>query len=142
MPVNFHFADISFRLKNSLFLKKWVRGVVKLYKKKSGDINFILCSDDFLLELNRKHLKHDTFTDILTFDLSENTEIVSGDIFISVERVRENAKKFSVNFDDELHRVMIHGILHLLGFSDKTKMQKRQMREAEDACLQQLKLNL
>jgi rRNA maturation RNase YbeY len=92
--------------------------------------------------MNQHHLRHNTFTDILTFDLSENPEILTADIFISVDRVRENAKKFDVKFDDELHRVMIHGILHLLGYSDKTKKESLQMRAAEDECLKQLKINL
>ena len=99
-----------------------------------GEIQFIYCSDSYLLQLNRQYLQHDTFTDIITFDYSAE-KTVSGDIFISIDRVSENAKKFSHSFEDELHRVMAHGVLHLMGFKDKSKKTKLQMTTEEDKAL-------
>ena len=97
-------------------------------------INFIFCDDAYLLEMNQEYLKHDTFTDIITFDYG-SSEAVSGDIFISVDRIRENAAKLQQNALDELHRVMIHGILHLIGYKDKSPADKAQMTSKEDKYL-------
>jgi len=102
---------------------------------KTGEINFVFCSDSFLLELNNKYLRHNTLTDILTFPDGDNKDIIGGDIYISVPRVRENAVELGELFEDELHRVMIHGVLHLCGFKDKTKLEKEEMRLMEDLCL-------
>lgn len=100
-----------------------------------GQINVIFCSDQYLLQLNKGYLKHDYFTDILTFDLSEGAGPLEGDLFISIPRIRENAKLLKVDFSQELHRVIVHGVLHLMGYSDKKSADKARMREKEDAYL-------
>jgi probable rRNA maturation factor len=99
------------------------------------EINYIFCSDSYLLSLNQGFLKHNTFTDIITFDNSEDPSSLEGEIYISIERVKENAKKYNVPIEDELSRVMIHGVLHLLGFKDKKPTEKALMRKKEEACL-------
>lgn len=133
MPVYFHKEEVDFIFEKPVRIKRWIKSVIASFKRKSGNINFIFCSDNFLLALNKKHLKHDYFTDVITFDLSEDSGTISGDIYISIERVKDNAGKGS--FEDELHRVMIHGILHLLGYSDKTPAKQKQMRKLENQCL-------
>jgi probable rRNA maturation factor len=121
--------------------KKWGVGRMKKKKRPPGDINFIFCSDEHLLGINKQYLNHDTYTDIVTFDYSSEAQQqpVSGDIFISIDRVKENAEKFSKSFEDELHRVIIHGVLHLLGYKDKTKSAKEEMTKEEDMSLKMLK---
>ncbi len=189
--ISFNSEDIQFNLKNKTKLKNWIVSTIEnpprssgsfRAGKKAGDISFVFCSDAFLLEMNKKYLNHDTYTDIITFDYSKddsnnNTRFslldsapsdksevtareskskgtktnspISGDIFISIDRVQENAGKFSPidsaqggkqrkkssNFEDELHRVIIHGVLHLLGYKDKTKIAKAEMRKQENLCL-------
>ena len=135
MPVHFHKEDIRFRLPSAGKLPAWIRSVIRGYGKKAGDITYIFCSDPYLREMNIRYLSHSTYTDILTFDTSTAKGITSGDIFISVDRVRSNAETYSTTFRDELHRVMIHGVLHLLGFDDKTDAARRRMRKKEDECL-------
>ena len=103
--------------------------------KKLAEINIIFCSDDYLLEINQQYLNHSTLTDIVTFDHGDDSDGLSGDIFISIDRVKENAPKFNIDFETELHRVMIHGVLHLAGYSDKSERQKTVMRKREDAYL-------
>jgi len=139
--ITFNNEDIAFTLKNKTILKKWISSVIQQKKRKPGDINFIFCSDDFLLEVNKKYLNHNTLTDIITFDYSKEDpkQAISGDIFISIDRIKENAKKFSKTYENELHRVMIHGVLHLLGYTDKTKSSKAEMTRQEDACLKLIK---
>lgn len=126
--------EIRFRFLKRNQITQWIKKVILIEGHKCGTINIVFCSDQFLLRLNKRFLKHDYFTDIITFDASVN-DIVSGDIFISVDRVRENAKDLRLTFSSELHRVIIHGILHLIGYKDKTKTQKNDMRLREDACL-------
>jgi len=140
--ITFHTEDIKFSLKNKTILKKWISSVIEKKKRKPGDLNFIFCSDEHLLGINRQYLNHDTYTDIITFDYSkEDVKLpVSGDIFISIDRVKENAGKFSKSFENELHRIIIHGTLHLLGYKDKTKAAKQEMTMEEDKCLKLLKL--
>lgn len=135
--INFYNEDIKFTLKNKSVLKQWVVSTIEKKKRKAGEITFIFCSDEHLLKMNKQYLKHDTYTDIITFDYS-TTEVISGDIFISTERVKENSAKFSKSFEDELHRVIIHGTLHLLGYKDKTKIAKAEMTKQEDVCLKAL----
>ncbi|MFH1321043.1 MAG: rRNA maturation RNase YbeY [Bacteroidota bacterium] len=133
---------------------QWIIETVYRENNQAGNINYIFCNDEYLNKLNRKYLKHSTLTDILTFDYSEKKDdgrgtgdenlndkknIITGDIFISIDRVKENAKKYNNKFKDELHRVMIHGILHLLGYNDKTSSEKAIMREKEDFYLSLLK---
>jgi len=96
------------------------------------ELNYIFCSDAYLLQINQQYLNHDTYTDIITFDNSETEKVITGDIFISIERIRENAAKYNITEADELHRVIIHGALHLLGYKDKTAVTKQKMTEKED----------
>ena len=112
-------------------LDSWIKEAIANEQKILGEINYIFCDDDYLLEKNQTYLNHDTYTDIITFDYSEENS-VSGDIFISIERLKENARKFAVPFDTELRRVMIHGVLHLIGYKDKSDKEKKLMREKED----------
>jgi probable rRNA maturation factor len=136
--VSFNNQSISFKLKEKTKLKAWIKSVTEKEKHKLGNINYVFCTDDELLEINIKHLNHNTLTDIITFDYTEGNTIHS-DIFISIERVLENAEKFKVSFDEEFHRVMIHGILHLCGYKDKTKADAELMRKKENASLKLLK---
>jgi rRNA maturation RNase YbeY len=112
-------------------ITSWISDTIVNEAFKEGDINYIFCGDDYLLDINVKYLKHNALTDIISFDYSLGKKL-SGDIFISVDRVKDNSVKYEVNFDDELHRVIIHGILHFCGYKDKTKEDKRLMRKKED----------
>jgi len=129
----FHSEDVDFELHDLPLLKDWVQQTIDSEKRNAGPLNFIFCSDDYLHALNVEFLDHDTYTDIITFPMSY--EKVSGDVFISVERVAENAKKYKVDFNQELSRVMIHGILHLCGYGDKSIEESKLMREKEDQYL-------
>lgn len=137
MAISFNNQSISFKLKEKTKLKSWIKAVTEKEKHKLGTINYIFCTDDELLEINIKHLNHNTLTDIITFDYTEDKTIHS-DIFISIERILENAEKFKVSFDEEFHRVMIHGILHLCGYKDKTKADSELMRKKENTALKLL----
>ncbi len=136
MGINFSFQT-TFTLKNRMVLKQWIKNTIEANNKEMGDISYIFCSDDQLLDINKEFLNHDYYTDVITFDYSE-TENVSGDIFISIDRIRDNAKILELSYLDELHRVIIHGVLHLLGFKDKTKEESKNMRRLEDECLSEL----
>jgi probable rRNA maturation factor len=131
MPVLFTKANTKFRFNNAPHIRKWVEAVIKKEGYKAGNIQFIFCDDKYLLSLNQYYLHHDTLTDIITFDYKEG-KVISGDIFISIDRIKENALQFSSSFSDELHRVMIHGIMHLCGFKDKDKKSKAAMTAKED----------
>lgn len=135
MKISFFSESNSFKLKHKLILKKWILLIFAEYFVTPKQINYIFCDDEYLLQLNKKYLNHDTLTDIITFDNTVIKGFVESDIFISVERVAENAKKFDKTFDNELQRVMIHGVLHLCGFHDKTKSSAIIMRYAEDDAL-------
>jgi rRNA maturation RNase YbeY len=135
LPIQFFSEDISFTLKEKNKVRNWIRQTVQSEGKKLKELNFIFCSDNYLLEINQQYLKHDTFTDIVTFDNSESSEIIIGDIFISIDRIKENANRYKVSEKDELHRVIIHGTLHLLGYKDKTKAHKTLMTSKEDQYL-------
>ena len=124
-------SETSFTLKNQNKLVKWIGDVVSSEGFQVGEINYIFCNDSYLNKINQEFLNHDTFTDIISFDYTLGKE-VGGDIFISIERVLENAEKFNEVFETELHRVMIHGILHFMGYKDKTKKEKTLMRTKED----------
>ncbi len=134
MSVHFSVDGIKFMLGEKLRLKKWVNEVVKRDGKSVGEINYRFCSDDDILGVNISYLNHDTYTDIITFDYVEG-DVVSGDILISIDRVRDNAQKYAVTFEQELHRVMIHGVLHLLGNGDKSEEEAAKMRQLENAAL-------
>lgn len=114
---------------------KWISEIIHSNNLKRGDINFIFCTDEYLLNINKRFLNHDYYTDIITFNYNEGT-IVSSDIYISIDTVLKNSKIYSVDFEEELRRVMIHGILHLLGYDDQTKDQRITMRSMEDISLQ------
>ncbi len=129
--ITFNTEDINYNLPEKRKIKKWITDTILREMKVVGSVNFIFVSDEFLYRLNKQYLTHDNLTDVITFDYTENKS-VSGDIYISVPRVRENAATFAVLFIDELHRVMIHGILHLLGYKDKTREAKCIMRGKED----------
>ncbi len=130
--------ETSFELEGENFLEYWVDTVVCEGGFSIGEINYIFCDDEYLHKLNVEYLQHDTLTDVISFD---NTlgKLISGDIYISVERVADNAKDFKVSFLDELHRVMIHGVLHYMGYKDKTEEEKIKMRNAEDKAISEFK---
>jgi probable rRNA maturation factor len=123
--------ETDFVLENEEAFSLWISKVILSEKKKVGEISYVFCDDDYLLKLNQEHLNHDTLTDIISFDYTMGNEI-SGDIFISVERVRENATDFDATFDEELKRVMVHGVLHYCGYKDKTEEDSVLMRSKED----------
>ena len=135
MPdINFFQEEIRYKLPHPRITSRWIRSVAESEKSSVALINFIFCSDKYLKNINLEYLSHDTFTDIITFDYGDSDGI-QGDVFISIERVKENAQKFETHFEQELHRVMVHGVLHLLGYTDKTKAAKSLMRKKEDAYL-------
>ena len=126
--------ETNFTIDNEDILSNWIQHCILSEGFEVGEINYIFCDDAYLLKLNIEFLQHDTLTDIISFDNTMG-KLISGDIFISVERVAENAKIFDVSFDDELHRVMIHGVLHYLGYKDKTDNEKKAMRNKENQSL-------
>ncbi len=133
MKENIYFInnDITFTLRNKKQLREWIGYAVHEEKKYTGTLTYIFCTDEYLLSINEKYLKSTYLTDIITFDYTED-KIISGDMLISINRVKENAKTFKTTFQQELMRVMIHGILHLCGYKDKTQKEKELMKEKED----------
>jgi len=136
--IGFHIQLSGFRLSGRREIRKWLTDVIVDHRKRPGQIDFIFCSDEYILDLNRKHLSHDYYTDILTFDYSEDESLISGDIYISIDRVRENANELEILMQEELNRVMVHGILHLLGYGDRTREEKTIMRDKEDLYLMKI----
>jgi len=132
--ISFSNIEIKFVLQSKLEIRTWVKTVLEKEGKQVGDITYIFCSDEYLSLINKKYLNHSTYTDIITFDYSEEGK-VSGDIMVSIERVRDNAKKYKIAFETELGRVMAHGLLHLAGYKDKTKGEKEIMTTKEDSYL-------
>jgi len=130
--VYFFFPNSSFTLKNRSFLKKFIEGIFKKEKKHLKRIDYIFCTDKDLLELNRKYLKHNFYTDILSFNLSDSSSQILAEVYISIERIRENAQTHKSSFFQELHRVIFHGALHLCGYNDKSKRETLNMRKKED----------
>ena len=128
--INFNY-ETDFQLHDESLFSDWISRVIASEAKKEGDINYIFCDDEFLLDVNQKYLNHDYYTDIISFDYSVGNEL-HGDVFVSVERVRENAIDFNVAFEEELKRVIIHGILHYCGYKDKTEAEEQTMRTKED----------
>jgi probable rRNA maturation factor len=124
-------SESDFQLDDETLYSNWISKVILSENKKEGDINYIFCDDEFILNINQQYLNHDYYTDIISFDYSVGNEL-HGDIFISVERVQENAEDFKVTFDEELKRVIIHGILHYCGYKDKTEGEENAMRMKED----------
>jgi rRNA maturation RNase YbeY len=134
MAVFFHTIDTEPQLKNKLALKRWIRDQILAENREVGTINVIFCSDAYLLEVNRTHLNHDYYTDIITFDYCHD-KVVSGDLYISYERVLENSSTFEKSIQEETHRVIIHGVMHLCGYKDKTKSEALTMRKKEENSL-------
>lgn len=136
MPTILFFSEkIHFKLINPKKTASWIRAVSKREGAILNSINFIFCSDEYLKDINIQYLGHDTYTDIITFNYNPTKGQLEGEIYISINRIRENAKIFKSDFSTELHRVIIHGVLHLIGFNDKTKKEKSLMREKEDSYL-------
>ncbi|AMR30970.1 rRNA maturation factor [Mucilaginibacter sp. PAMC 26640] len=133
MPaIQFFEEDISYKLKNKANVRKWITSTIIEEGFQLEELTYVFCSDEYLLQINQQYLDHDTYTDIITFDNSEEEGLIIGDIFISVDRIKENAAKFTVSVEKELHRVMIHGALHLLGYKDKSAADKKKMTLKED----------
>lgn len=132
--ISFFSESVEFQLIDKTRYSQWIAELIKQQGKILGEISYIFCSDDYLHELNLAHLNHDTLTDIITFDYT-HAGIISGDLFISVDRVKENAVSFQVDFLLEMKRVMAHGVLHLIGFNDKTTAEKKVMRKEEDKAI-------
>lgn len=135
LGIYFFCEDISFRPPPLKRTRSWLNEVATNEGRSIGNLNYIFCSDAYLLTINQEYLGHDTLTDIITFDNAEHAAVLEGDIYISVDRVADNAKKFETSFESELHRVMVHGLLHLIGHKDKTASQKKIMRKKESAYL-------
>ena len=135
--IEFYSEEIDFQLADENKIRAWIESVAHEESNEIGYVSFVFCSDDYLHKMNVEYLKHDTLTDIITFPYKKNP--LEGDIFISIERVADNAKDFNETFDRELHRVIIHGILHLCGYGDKTDVQEKKMRSLEEKYLGELK---
>ena len=136
MPlIRFFYEDVHEILNNPQQTIEWIERIVENEGKQITHINYIFCSDEYLHTINLKHLNHDFYTDVITFDLSNEARTIEADIFISIDRVEENSKSLKNHFDHELHRVMIHGVIHLLGYNDKSEEDKHVMRKKEDSCL-------
>lgn len=132
--IEFCSEDRNVPFKNEADVKTWLVKILKSYNNTLGELNYIFCSDTYLLELNKEHLNHDYYTDVITFDYCEGN-VISGDIFISVDMISFNAEKFLKSKENELYRVMAHGLLHLCGLKDKSDTEARKMRDAEDMAL-------
>jgi rRNA maturation RNase YbeY len=132
--IRFYTEDINFNLSSKRRLAAWLKAVAGAEGKQTGEIAVVFCSDDYLLQLNRRYLQHDYYTDVITFDYTEGA-VLSGDLFISIDAVRANAAHYEQSFDDELHRVILHGVLHLCGYADATPAQQKTMREMEEKYL-------
>ena len=137
-PINFFTEEIKYDLKHKTKIRTWIKNTIEAEGYVLEELNFIFCSDEYLLAINQQYLQHDTYTDVITFDNSEVLKTITGDIFISIERIQENARNYKGKTADELCRVMIHGTLHLLGYKDKGKAAKNLMTQKEDQYLSQL----
>src|SRR5690606_5121891 len=132
--ISFFYEETNFTLPQANKLKAWLKSIIQREEFELELINYIFCSDEYLLSLNVEYLNHDTYTDIITFDYTEGVHL-EGDVYISVDRVNENAAQLNVSFNQEINRVMVHGLLHMMGYKDKSPSQKNQMRSKEDSCL-------
>ena len=142
MPsINFFSEQIRFKLSNPRKTTSWIKSAIKKEGCVLNSLNYIFCSDEYLKQINVQFLNHKTYTDIITFNFNPTEGEIEGEIYISIDRVRENAKTFETSFQTELHRVIIHGVLHLIGFNDKSKTEKATMRKKEDSYLSLLKLS-
>lgn len=137
--INFFNEGISYTLRNKTGLRSWLMKCASAEKKKIAALNYIFCSDKYLKKINKQYLNHNYFTDIITFSTSEpGDKTINGDIYISIDRVKENAATYGVRINEELRRVMAHGLLHLSGYGDKSEKEKKLMRKKEDDCLKKL----
>lgn len=134
MSIQYFNDDVAFPKIGKRLTTNWIKQVILIEDKKVGNISFIFCSDEYLLDVNKRYLDHDYYTDIITFDYVEG-KVINGDIFISIDRVKENAHEFETSFNNEIHRILVHGILHLLGYKDKAKKDKHLMTQKEDIYL-------
>ena len=137
MPITFQVEKIKFNFKKKITIKLWIAKVLQLEKKQVGQINFLFTNDEEILKKNIQFLKHNTYTDIITFNYCKD-KIINGDIIISIDRVKENAEKFKSDFEEELKRVLIHGVLHLCGYKDKKTADTELMRKKENWALKQI----
>ena len=138
MAIYYQCEDVKFPPIKRRKISNWIKTVISGYNKKTGDISYMFCSDEKILEVNREYLQHDYYTDIITFDYNE-ADVVSGDLFISLDTVKSNSEQLGTEYQDELHRVIIHGVLHLCGINDKTDKEQAIMTESENKALEQLK---
>lgn len=132
MAINFFSEEVQFTLKERLSRKRWLKNIATNAGFKIKELNYVFCSDEYLYQMNRDYLKHETYTDIITFDNSENKGDIEGDIFVSIDRVRENAKTHTQEVETEMNRVLVHGLLHLIGYKDKTQEEAALMRLKEE----------
>lgn len=131
--INFFYLQDKFADSiNEAYIRNWLRSVISSENKKEGEIQYVFCDDEYLIKINRDFLDHDTYTDIISFPSTESATVISGEIFISIERIYENADIMKTSFDDELHRVIVHGALHFIGYEDHTPDEKAEMRNKED----------
>ena len=143
MPqITFFEEDVKYQLKDKIKVRQWIKDTILAEGYTLDELSYIFCSDEYLLNINRQYLDHDTYTDIITFDNSTTEKIITGDIFISIDRIRENAAKFNQTVINELHRVIIHGVLHLLGYKDKTPADNKKMTQMEDKYLGKRMFNI
>lgn len=133
--ISFQGVDVDAPVMNREVLKKWINGFVGSYGKVVGELYYLFCSDEYLYKMNVEVLRHDFYTDVITFQSNDNDTVLSGEIYISIDRVKENALALGLRYEDELNRVMAHGVLHLMGFKDKTDEDAIMMRQQEDFCL-------
>jgi len=132
IPIEFVSEEVDFTLKDVDKVNNWINQVITDHQLTLENITYIFCSDEYLYNINQTYLNHDTYTDIITFDNSDEDDIIESDIFISIDRVKENAAQLNISFTDELHRVIIHGVLHLIGYDDKDESNKALMRQKEN----------
>ncbi len=132
----FHIEDVNFELEKPDKIESWLSQTASEEGHEAGVINYIFCSDEYLLSLNKEYLKHFDYTDVITFQYNEPAEAIAGDCFISIDRVKENAGQYNVGFADELNRVLVHGLLHLCGYGDKSTAESELMKQKEDYYLE------
>jgi probable rRNA maturation factor len=133
--INFFVEETNYKIAEKAKLKAWLKARIEANNLKVGDINYIIATDEYVLNINKEYLDHDYYTDIITFDQSETEHKIDADIYISIDRVKDNASEQNISDTIEFHRVLIHGVLHLLGYRDKTELEQKAMREEEDRCL-------
>lgn len=139
MPcIRFFVEDVHFNLNQKQIIRHWIKNTIREEGFFLSELNYIFCSDKHLLSINQDFLQHDTLTDIITFDFSENTSTIEGEIYISIERIKENALNLNIPLQKEINRVIIHGVLHLCGYGDKSRQEKKKMIQKEDYYLEKL----